>query len=444
MKTAVTCFMAVVLAVVALAFHASRPVEPAPSSSAQVAMRPIPQTSASPASPSHAGLPTAKVERGNLICTVPAKGTVKLEEVEVGSQITGMIADFGADLDSPGKPLDCGSRVRKGMVLAHIDPTIYQAQVDFAEAALMAAKANLVQLKARCDQTSQEWKRAKSLLPAKAIADTDYDLALSNFRMAESNVVAGEAAVRENEASLLIAKTNLDYTIIRSPSDGVIIDRRVNVGQTVVASFNAPGLFLIAKESQQVQVWASVDEADIGYIRPGAPVRFTLNACADESFEGKVAQVRLSPTKEGNAVKYTVVVSADNFGSMLPDMTANLQFEVERRFNVLLLPNDAVRRLPKSPQTGSEAQATAMNDTSKAGEAKKAATPAKPSGAHKIAKFPKERKVNRHLWVKDGGLVRHIDVELGASNGSMTEVRGTNVHEGMEVILAEVCLNDGR
>ena len=133
----------------------------------------------------------------------------------------------------------------------------------------MAAKANLVQLKAHCDQTEQEWKRAKSLLPLKAIADTDYDLALSNFRMAESNVIAGEAAVRENEASLLIAKTNFDYTVIKSPSDGVIIDRRVNVGQTVVASFNAPGLFLIAKESRQVQVWAAVDEADIGYIRPG-------------------------------------------------------------------------------------------------------------------------------------------------------------------------------
>ncbi len=365
MKTAMTCFTAVGLGVVGLAYYASRPAaQPAAPVSVQTAA----QTVARPTATPHAALPTAKVERGNLICTVPAKGTVKLDEVEVGSQITGMIADFGADPDTPSKPLDCGSRVRKGMVLAHIDPTIYKAQVDYAEAALMAAKANLVQLQAHRDQTEQEWKRAKSLLPAKAIADTDYDLALTNFRMAESNVVAGEAAVRENEASLLIAKTNLDYTVIKSPSDGVIIERRVNVGQTVVASFNAPGLFLIANDSRQVQVWASVDEADIGYIRPGAPVRFTLNACADELFEGKVAQVRLSPTKQGDVVKYTVVVSADNFGSMLPDMTANLQFEVERRFNVLLLPNDAVRRLPLSPQPGSGAQATAISDASKAAQ----------------------------------------------------------------------------
>jgi HlyD family secretion protein len=433
------------LAVVALAYFASRPVaQPAAGVSASAAAHPIAQTPGRPRSEPHAAPPTAKVERGNLICTVPAKGTVKLEEVEVGSQITGMIADFGRDPDNPNKPLDCGSHVRKGMVLAHIDPTIYKAQVDYAEAALMAAKANLVQLEAHRDQTQQEWKRAKSLLPAKAIADTDYDLALMNLRTAESNVIAGQAAVQENEASLLIAKTNLDYTVIKSPSDGVIIDRRVNVGQTVVASFNAPGLFLIANESRQVQVWASVDEADIGYIRTGAPVRFTLNACADESFEGKVAQVRLSPTRQGDVVKYTVVVSADNFGSMLPDMTANLQFEVERRFNVLLLPNDALRRLPQSPQTGSAGQATATSDASKPAVDKKALAATKPSAAHKTAKFSKERKVNRHLWVKDGGLVRHIDVELGASNGSMTEVTGKNVREGMEVILAEVCLNDGR
>jgi HlyD family secretion protein len=443
MKTTFACFMAVGLGVVALACYARRPAEhPAADTSAAKAAQPITPVVAGAAVKPPAPLATAKVERGNLICTVPAKGTVKLEEVEVGAQITGMIADFATDPDNPGKPVDCGSRVRKGMVLAHIDPTIYQAQVDYAEAALLAAKANLDQLKAHCQQTEQEWKRAKSLLPLRAIADTDYDLVVSNFRTAEANVVAGEAAVRENEASLRIAKTNFDYTVIKSPSDGVIIDRRVNVGQTVVASFNAPGLFLIAKDSRQVQVWASVDEADIGYIRPGAPVRFTLSACADESFEGKVAQVRLSPTKQGDAVKYTVVVSADNFGSMLPDMTANLQFEVERRFNVLLLPNDALKRLPPSAQPAADAHATSLADGSPS-PAKKASPSPKMPGPPKMAKFSKERKVNRHLWVKEGGSVRHIDVQLGASNGSMTEVTGKNVREGMEVILAAVCLNDG-
>jgi len=446
MKIALTCSVLAGLGTVALAYHAGNPASQA---AAQATAEPAAQTTAQPIahlpSEPRPTSPTAKVERGNLICTVPAKGTVKLEEVEVGAQITGMIASFSPDPDDPNKrELDCGSHVRKGMELARIDPTIYQAQVDYAVAALVAAKANLAQLQARCEQTEQEWKRAKGLRPSKAIADTDYDLVLSNYRMADANVTVGEAAVRENEASLLIAKTNLDYTIIKSPTDGVVIERRVNVGQTVVASFNAPGLFLIAKESKQVQVWASVDETDIGYIRTGAPVRFTLNACADELFEGKVMQVRLSPTKEGSAVKYTVVVAADNFGSMLPDMTANLQFEIEHRSNVLMIPNDALRRLPQSPQMASDVRTTALHDAAKHAGSQKAASPTKPAGAHKTAKFSQERKVNRHLWVKDGGHVRPIDVQLGASNGSMTEVTGKNVREGMEVILAEVCLNDGK
>ena len=165
----------------------------------------------------------------------------------------------------------------------------------------------------------------------------------------------GEAAVQESEASLRMAKTNLDYTVIRSPDDGVIIERRVAIGQTVtmVPGFNAPGLFLIVKDSPQVQVWASVNEADIAYIHPGAPVQFTVNACLDESFEGQVAQVRQSPTRQGDAVTYTVVVVASNLGRLLPDMTANLQFVVDRRPNVLLIPNDALQ-WPPQPQTADQ------------------------------------------------------------------------------------------
>ena len=242
---------------------------------------------------------------------------------------------------------------------------------------------------------------------------------------------------------MLIAKTNLDYTTIKSPSDGVIIDRRVNVGQTVVASFNAPGLFLIAKDSRQMQVWASVGEADIGDIRPGLPARFTVKACLDESFEGRVAQVRMSPTQAGDAVKYTVVVAADNFGSMLPDMTANLQFEVERRFNVLLLPNDALRRLPHSPQTGSEAQATAMNDGAKAeGRQERPLAGGNGRRAQNRQVFQRAKSGPSPLgkrW-RPGPAHRR---GTGRHNGSMTEVRGKNVREGMEVILAEACLNDG-
>ena len=299
--------------------------------------------------------PTAKVQRGNLVRTITAKGTIKLEEVEVGAQVTGMIACFGSDAADPNKPLDCGAHVRRGMVLAQIDPTVYNAQVDYAEAALASARSSLAQLQAKRDQTERAWKRALTLRPQKAIADTDYDAAATELRMATANAAVGEAAVREAEAMLRIAKTNLAYTTIKSPSDGVIIDRRVNVGQTVVAAFNAPGLFLIAKDSRQMQVWASVDEADIGDIHLGQPARFTVKACMDQVFDGKVAQIRMNPVCHDAAITYTVVVAAENLGEVLPDMTASLQFDVEHRPGVLLVPNNAISAPPPSPQPSPDA-----------------------------------------------------------------------------------------
>jgi HlyD family secretion protein len=384
-----------------------------------------------------ANLRTAKIERGDLSRTIKAEGTVKLEQVEVGAQVTGMIAAFEADPDDPKKQLDCGSRVKKGMVLARIDPTIYQAQVDCAEAAVLKTKANLLQSQARRDQTEQEWKRAEKLRVLNAIADTDYDVAMTNFRMAAANVAVWNAAVQETEAALRISKTNLDYTIIRSPCDGVILDRRVNEGQTVVAAFNAPGLFLIAKDSRQMQVWASVDEADIGYIRPGLAVRFTVSACFDECFQGRVAQIRSSPTKRQNTIAYTVVVAADHFGRLLPDMTANLQFEIERHANVLLIPNDALRwPTPENPEIQTTAGIDALAHDSAASE--------ELARARTAARFKKELRVNRRLWVRDGSLLRPVEVQAGVSNGLMTEITGTGVREGMEIVWGELCMQDRR
>ena len=193
-------------------------------------------------------LRTATIKRGDLARTLSAKGTVKLEEVEVGAQVTGMIAAFGCDPADPGKPLDCGARPRRHGAGADRSDDL-PGPGRLCRASILKARANLLQARAKCDQAGQEWKRAESLRPAKAIADSDYDLAMATFRMAAANVAVWEAAVQESEAAFRIAKTNLAYTIIKSPCDGVIMDRRVNVGQTVVAAFNAPGLFLIAKDS---------------------------------------------------------------------------------------------------------------------------------------------------------------------------------------------------
>jgi HlyD family secretion protein len=284
--------------------------------------------------------PSPKVERTPCVAkadhhdspgTLIVSGTVKPEEVvEVGAQVNGMVVAVGCDPTDPTKPLDQGSIVRKGAVLAQIDPTIYKAQVDYAEASLIKARSDLQQILTRCGQLKQEWLRAQSLLTRKAIADSDFDLADANCKVAAETVGSGRAAVQQCEASLQVAKTYLSYTVITSPIDGVILDRRVNVGQIVCATFNVPGLFLVAKDLRRTQVWASVDEADIGRIHPGLPVQFTIDAYPGEVFEGKVSRIRLNPVTTQNRTTYTVIVATDNTRGMLPYLTAKLRFDIPK------------------------------------------------------------------------------------------------------------------
>jgi HlyD family secretion protein len=301
-------------------------------SSRPVAAAPSPQPT--PRAPADTAGHVVKTSHEHATSDFTTVGTVTPEDVvEVGAQVSGMIEAFGSDPTDPSKPIDQGSMVRKGTVLAQIDPTIYLAQVDYSEASLQRAKADLSQLQAKYDQLKQEWLRAKSLLPQKAIAGSEYDLALANYQVAAANVAVGQAAIQQCEATLRVAKTNLKYTVIKSPIDGVVIDRRVNVGQTVVASFNVPGLFLIAKDLHCVQVWAAVDETEIGRIHPGLPAKFTVDAYPGEVFEGKVTQIRLNPTKSQNRTSYTVVVATERSHGMLPYLTAKLRFEINRYAN---------------------------------------------------------------------------------------------------------------
>jgi HlyD family secretion protein len=275
--------------------------------------------------------PLAKTKHHDSPGTLTVTGTVKPEEVvEVGAQVNGMIVSVGLDQTDRGRLLDQGSVVRKGEVLAQIDPTIYKAQVDYAEASLSKAKTDLEQLITRCGQLKQDWLRAQSLLPQKAIANTDYDAAAANCKVAADTVGSGRASVQQCEASLQVAKTYLSYTIITSPIDGVILDRRVNVGQIVCATFNVPGLFVVAKDLRRTQVWASVDEADIGHIHPGQPVQFTVDAYPGEVFDGKVSRIRLNPVVAQDHSTYTVVVATDNSRGMLPYLTAKLRFDIPK------------------------------------------------------------------------------------------------------------------
>jgi HlyD family secretion protein len=241
------------------------------------------------------------------------------------------------------------------------------------------------------------------------MSDTDYDSAFANFKAAKANVAVGKATIRQNEAVVRMAKTNLGYTTIKSPVRGTIIDRRVNMGQTVVASLNAPSLFLIAKDLRRMQVWASVNEADIGRISVDMPVRFTVDAYPGQVFRGKVCQIRLNATMTQNVVTYTVVVTTDNSsGKLLPYLTANVQFEVDQRWK------------PQASQID-------------------------PAAADTIPLSAESARAQDQgcLWIlADGGFVRPLEVVVGTSDGTMTEVSGSGVKEAVQVVIGEQGVED--
>lgn len=381
---------------------------------------------------------TVQIKRDTLLVTIGATGTAEPEDlIDVGAQVTGKIEKFGDDLNdrnTPKKQIDYGTAVEKDWKLAIIDPTIYKAQFDQAVAALAHANADLVQLQAKCIQAEQDWKRAQTLLPENAIADTDYDLAKANYAVAQANIDVGLATIEQCKAAKEMARTNLDYTTIKSPVKGVIIARRMNVGQTVMAALNAPSLFLLAKDLSRMQIWAQVNEADIGRIRPGMRAFFTLDTYPGETFEGKVLQIRLNGQNTQNVVTYTVVVATDNppmadypNGKILPYMTANLKFEVERHKDVLQVPNAALRYKPSLPQIahGTHAKASGADGGGQTAKRMDAVGTAKEQAKH------------QRLWVLEDGVVRPVKVEVGATDGSMTEISGDDVKDGMEVVIGE-------
>jgi HlyD family secretion protein len=362
---------------------------------------------------------TVPVKRGPLTATIGSTGTLEpLNVIDVGSQVSGMIEEFGRDPNDTSKPVDYGTQVDKGTVLAILDKSLYQAAVDQAKANLAQADAKLKQSQAMYTQADRDWSRAKDTVRTRAISDSDYDLAMANYHNTKASVTASQAAIAVAKAALATAETNLRYCTIVSKAKGVIIDRRVNIGQTVVSSLNAPSLFLIATDLSKMQVWASVNEADIGQIKRGQPVRFTVDAFPDQVFEGKVAKVRLNASMTQNVVTYTVEVDVDNakYGNILkPYMTTNLQFVINAKKDVLQVPNGAIRWRPKVSQVAPEfrdAYAQSLQRKRKALAAGSVAT----------TQAEKDRRNRGLVWVEEGDFVRPIKVRIGLSDGSMTEI----------------------
>jgi len=379
-----------------------------------------------------------RVKRGDLLATISASGTVEpTEVVDVGAQVGGLIKTFGKDKN--GKTIDYASAVEAGTVLAKIDDSLYAAALETAKAQLqqatankVSADANVLQMKAKLLQAQQDWERAKRLGPSDALAKSAYDQYQANFEVAKANLSAAEAAVKVAKASIAQARAaldtaqiNLGYCTIKSPVKGVIIDRRVNIGQTVVASLSAPSLFLLAKDLRRITIWVSVNEADIGSIYIGQPVSFTVDALPNREFKGQVGKIRLNATMTQNVVTYTVEVNTNNDdGKLLPYLTANAKFITGERENALLVPNAALRWSPRPDQIAPESR-----------QKHHAAKGSKRESADSGAAGTSQSRGT--IWVEQGRYVRPIRVSTGLTDGAFTEVKSKDVTDAMAVILDE-------
>jgi HlyD family secretion protein len=279
------------------------------------------------------------VSRGDVLQSVQATGTLEaVTTVDVGTQVSGVVQELHADFNQI---------VRAGQVIARLDPSILQVQIESQRANVIRAEADLERLKVALDDARQKFTRAEAMFKKELLPRSEYEAAELAVKNAEAQIKSSEASLTQSKASLNQAQLNLGYTVIKSPIDGIVISRNVDPGQTVASSMNAPTLYVIAADLSKMQVLANIDEAEIGQMRPGQHVTFRVDAYPTDQFIGTVEQVRLQPTVVQNVVVYSTVISVPNPQLKLkPGMTANVIIEVARRSNVLRVPTAAVRFRP--------------------------------------------------------------------------------------------------
>jgi len=338
---------------------------------------------------------TVKAERGKIVARVTATGTLSaLVTVQVGTQVSGRIQNLYVDFNSP---------VRKGQILAKIDPQFFHAEVEQAKANLAAAEGNLSKARAQAIDAHRQYERAKVLgQKDQLIAQADLDTADANAQAADAQVKAMEGAVAQAQASLYQAEVNLGYTTIASSIDGVVISRNVDVGQTVAASLQAPTLFTIAQDLRKMQVDTNVSEADVGKLRDGMPTSFTVDAFPGETFKGVIRQIRNAPQSVQNVVTYDAVIDVDNSNLKLrPGMTATVTSTYAQKDDALKFPNAALRFHPPSDIA---------------------------------ANAPRPERDRRVVWVLRDGQPKPIVIRTGISDGTVTEVAEGDLHEGDALI----------
>ncbi|MFZ3103711.1 MAG: efflux RND transporter periplasmic adaptor subunit [Smithella sp.] len=340
---------------------------------------------------------TEKVSRGGINALVTATGTVNaVTTVSVGTQVSGTINKLFVDYNSP---------VKKGQLLAQIDPSTFQSQVDQAMANLWTAKANVEKAAVATVDAQRTFQRNKELFAQNFIARSDLDTAETSFKSAQAQQKVNQAQVQQAQAALKIAETNLQYTRIISPVDGTVISRSIDVGQTVAASFQTPTLFSIAQDLTKMQIDTNVDEADIGKVKSGQDVSFTVDAYPDTIFTGKVAVVRNAPITVSNVVTYDVVINVNNAQLKLkPGMTANVSITIETHPDVLRIPNAALRFKPAEVKRKSERTQD------------------------------KQAMKGTKVWILENDKPKPVKVTIGLSDGNYTEISAGELKAGQEII----------
>jgi HlyD family secretion protein len=388
----------------------------------------------------------AEVNRGRIVAVINATGTIKpVQSVSVGAVVSGPILRLYADFND---------EVKKDQMLAKVDPKIYEANrlrdlanVASAKAMLATRQAEVKQVEARLQQAANDEERAKNLQIANKnfISDTEMDkfkyerIALeAQVKVANAAVAQADAAVDQADAGLKQSIANLQYTDIRSPVDGVIIDRKIDEGQSMAAQFQTPELFIVAPDMRkEMRVFASVDETDIGLIREaqqtGQPVHFTVDAYRDDLFAGTIYQIRKSSTTTQNVVTYPVVISAANPDlKLLPGMTANISFQLREKTDVLRVPNAAIRFYPqREEQVHPDDRVILQNKGPVSGEIEDGAV-SRPSAEEK-AELRRKRN-RRHVWVQEGEYLRAVAVITGLNDNNYTELVSGELREGARLV----------
>ncbi len=371
---------------------------------------------------------TEVIERGNVENEVITTGTLNpVMQVDVGSQVSGIIKEIYVDFNS---------LVTKDQVLAILDQSVFLTKLNQNKANFQSAEASLEKAQITLENLEKKHDRYAELFKKDLVSYEEMETIETQFFNAKADLKSTEAKLSQAQSQLEASQVDLTYTIIKSPVDGVVIDRKVNVGQTVAASMQTPVLFRIAQDLSQMQVECSIDEADIGIVREGQDVRFSVDAYPDENFIGTVSQVRYSPVITQNVVTYTTLVAVENPNlKLLPGMTATVSIIVAQADDVLLIPNAALRY---SPQFDEKDLAQIKEDRRKEGSE----SDMSPSKKRNIEGPSQNREESQRIWILDeNNNLKPIPVKTGVTDNSYSELIEGHLEEGQSIITGEEVTN---